>query len=403
MDLTLRPIGPDEFDAYRTVSGIALGWEAQPQDLDSARSYFEFDRSVAAFDRGRIAGTLAGFTFTLTVPGGQLPVCGTTYVGVLPTHRRRGVLRAMIGRYFEDIRARGEPLSILWASEATIYGRFGYAIAAWQNRQVLQRGAAFRGPPPEGEVRMVDAAEAARLFPPFYERLRGTVPGMLSRSDAWWQNRRLYDPPHRRGDVTALMFAVYEDRHGLQGTMKYRRAGRPFARDPQRIVIAAMTTAGEQAHAALWRFASAIDLVGEIEGWNRPVDDPLLWLLEDPRKVQQHVHDSLWVRVMDVPAALAGRRYAAAGRLVLKVEDALCPWNAGTFALEGGPDGATCVAARETAELVLPVDALGAIYLGGNALSRLVRAGRASGTSEALARADAMFASARAPWCPEIF
>jgi predicted acetyltransferase len=403
MDLTLRPIGPDELDAFRAVTGIALGWEPRPEDSAKLQSYFEYDRAVAAADGTRIVGTLGAFSLALTVPGAVVPTAGTTFVGVLPTHRRRGVLRAMMARHFADVRARGEALAALWASEGTIYGRFGYGIAAYQNRQVLPRGAAFRGAPPEGEVRLVDAAEAQHLFPPLYARACGTVPGMFARGDAWWRQRRFYDPPHRRGDASALMLAVHEDRDGVQGYMKYRRTGRPFVRDPQRIVIGALVAASAAAHAALWRFASSIDLIGEVEGWNRPADDPLVWLLEDPRALQQTVRDALWVRVMDVRAALAARRYAAPGRLVLAVEDELCPWNAGTFALDGGPEGATCTQARASPDLVVPIDALGAIYLGGNPLSQLARAGRASGSPAALARADAMFASPRAPWCPEIF
>jgi predicted acetyltransferase len=226
---------------------------------------------------------------------------------------------------------------------------------------------------------------------------------MYARSDTWWRHRRFFDPAYRRGESSALLLAVYEGRDGVRGYTKYRRVGRPFARDPQRIVIGAMIARDAAAHAAFWRFASQIDLIGEVEGWNRPVDDPLVWLLEDPRKLQQHIGDALWVRVMDVRAALAGRRYGAAGRLVLTVEDALCPANAGTFALEGGPDGATCAPTRAAPDVVLPIDALGAIYLGGNRPSQLARAGRISGAPDAIARADAMFAWPKAPWCPEIF
>jgi len=403
MSVTLRPIGPDEFEEFRTVTGLALGWEPRPEDVAILRRYFEFDRSVAAHDGTRIVGTLGGFSLALTVPGAVVPAAGTTFVGVLPTHRRRGLLRAMMQRHFDDLRARGDALSMLWASEATIYGRFGYGIAAYQNAQVVQRGAAFRGPEPDGAVRLVDAAEAARLFPPLYARVCRTVPGMFARGDLWWRERRFYDPVHRRGDATALMFAVYEDRDGPQGYVKYRRVGRPFGRDPQRIAIAAMIVATEDAHAALWRFATAIDLIGEVEAWNRPADDPLMWRLDDPRALQQTVRDAVWVRVMDVAAALAARRYAAPGRLVLAIADELCPWNAGTFALEGGPEGAACRPTRESPDLVLPIDALGAIYIGGNAPSQLARAGRAEGSSAALALADAMFTTRRAPWCPEIY
>src|SRR5262249_15276821 len=157
---------------------------------------------------------------------------GTTFVGVLPTHRRRGLLRKMMDGHFADIRARREPLAALWAAEAGIYGRFGYGLASWQNRQVLPRGAVFRGAPPDGEVRLIDPADAVQLLPAHYAAACAATPGMYARSETWWQQRRLYDPAHRRGDASALLFAVHEGRDGVRGYIIYRRTGRPFARDP---------------------------------------------------------------------------------------------------------------------------------------------------------------------------
>jgi predicted acetyltransferase len=405
MDVTLRPIGPDEFDAFRWVTAFALGFEPRAEDSLALRDYFEYDRTVAASAGGRIVGTLGAFTLKVAVPGGSaLPTAGTSFVGVLPTHRRRGVLRRMVAAHFADIRSRGEPLAGLWASEAPIYGRFGYGVAAYQNEQVIARDhVRLAGPPLAGEVRLSDAIEAERVLPGVYERVRRAVPGMLERRDSWWRQRVLYDPPQRRGEASALAFALYEDAGGIQGTLTYRRIGRPFGPAPQRIIINALMAATADAHRALWRYAASIDLVGEIEAWNRPADDPLAWLLEDRRKLRQTVRDSLWIRVMDVPAALAGRRYALAGKLVLKIEDAHCSWNDGTFALDGGPDGATCVATRAAPDVTLPIETLGALFLGGNSAHVLARAGRLAGDDAAVARMHAMFASPRAPWCPEIF
>jgi predicted acetyltransferase len=330
-------------------------------------------------------------------------------VGVLPTHRRRGVLRRMVAAHFAAVRGRGEPLAGLWASEAPIYGRFGYGTAVYQNEQVIARehvrlsGPAAASPTSGGEVRLSDAIEAERVLPGVYERVRREVPGMLARSDNWWRQRMLHDPPHRRGDASALTFAIYEDAGGIQGTLTYRRIGRPFGPAPQRIVINALMAANADAYRALWAYVASIDLIGEIEAWNRPADDPLAWLLADRRKLRQAVRDALWIRVMDVSAALAGRRYPVAGKLVLKVEDPLCPWNDGRFVLDGGPDGATCVATHAAPDVTLPVETLGALYLGGNSAHVLARAGRLAGDDAAIARTQAMFAWPRAPWCPEIF
>jgi predicted acetyltransferase len=405
MEVTLRPIGPDEFDAFRWVTAFALGFEPRGEDSAMLREYFEYDRTVAAYVGGRIAGTLGAFSLSIAVPGGaSMPMAGTTFVGVLPTHRRRGLLRRMVAAHFAAIRERGEALAGLWASEAPIYGRFGYGLAAFQNEQVIARDQVrLLGAAPAGEVRLSDAFEAERILPGIYERVRSAGPGMLARSENWWRQRMLYDPPHRRGEASAFAFAVYEDAGGLQGTLTYRRIGRPFGPTAQRIVIRELIATSHDAYQALWRYVASIDLIGEIEAWNRPADDPLAWLLEDRRKLRQTVRDALWVRVMDVAAALAGRRYAVAGKLVLKVEDALCPWNDGTFALDGGPDGATCVATRASPDITLPIETLGALYLGGNSAHVLARAGRLAGDDAAVARAHALFAWPRAPWCPEIF
>lgn len=404
MEITIKPALAGEFHAFRTVAGTALGFEVHAEDTPHTAAYFEFARSFAAYDGARLVGTLGGYTMTLSVPGGTMRMGGTSFVGVLATHRRRGVLRAMMDRHLADVRAQGEAIVGLWASEAPIYGRFGYGPAAYSSEIGIERvHARFRGADPGAALRMLDAAEAATVLPDVYERARPTIPGLLARSAAWWAGRRFYDPPHRRGGASALQYVIVEDGGAPLGYAQYRRVGPPFSATPQKIAVVEMIAADDAAEAALWRFLCSIDLIGRIEAWNRPVDDTLPWLVEDPRRVDQKPRDTLWLRIMDVKAALAARRYASEGRIVLALEDPMFAWNQGRFALEAGPAGARCTATEEAADIALPVDMLGAVFLGANRFQALARAGRLSGDAAALERADAMFASARAPWCPEIF
>ncbi len=401
--MDIRVARAEEFDAFRTVAATALGFEAHAEDTPRTAAYFEFARSFAAWDDRQLVGTLGGYTMELTVPGGPLRIAGTSFVGVLATHRRRGVLRAMIERHFADVRDKGEPIIALWASEAPIYGRFGYGCAAYSSELAIERvHARFRGPEPAGGLRMIDAAEAAAILPPLYERIRPTIPGLLARSPAWWANRRLYDPPHRRGGGSPYQYVVVEDGGVPQGYVQYRRVGAPFSATPQKLAITELQAVRPEIEARLWRFLAGIDLIGRIEAWNRPVDDILPWLVEDPRKVEARQRDTLWLRIMDVKAALAARRYAIAGRLVLEIDDPRHGENRGRFALEAGPDGARRAATREPADVTLPIDMLGAVFLGANRFQALARAGRLAADPAALARADALFASPRAAWCPEI-
>jgi len=410
MGIEIRPITADHWAEFGRVMGIAFGETQGDEALADHQRGFEFDRSMAAFDGDRIVGTGGADSLELTLPGlTTIPVGGLTAISVLPTHRRRGILRAMILRHFEDVEARGEPVSALGASESVIYGRFGYGLATtYADYEIDPRHGAFlSGTAADGgRLRMLDPEEAAKVLPGLYDRYRRAQPGEVSRKPAWWE---LYgrDPEWLRDGFTGHVDVVYESEPGrVDGWVSYRVQQRWPEGLPANVVRVRMLVGlTPQADAALWRYILSLDLAGTIQLHARPVDDPGRWRLADPRRLRTtHVGDHLWVRLLDLPASLAARRYATDGRLVLEVTDALRPRNQGRFLLEGGPDGAGCEPTGADADLALDVADLGAAYVGGVRPTVLARAGRVVELRPgALRRADAMLASDPAPLCTTHF
>ena len=405
MDLTVRPIEESEFDTFHAKMARGFGGDPDPKDDPSFfREIIEFDRTVAAFDGDEMVGTGGAFSFDLTVPGGVLAMAGTTIISVQPTHRRRGVLRAMMKAHLEEVRRRGEPLAGLWASESSIYGRFGYGQATDLHQVKLDAGTIeFSGDAPAGAVRLVEPDEARASMKTVYERIRPTRPGMLSRSEAWWTGRMMYDPEHRRRGRSAKRFAVYTGPAGVEGYAVYRQKDKWDDFPEGEIRVSELMAATPDAHEALWRYLTRIDLFPRVEYWNLPVDDELPWRVVEARRVRRQVWDALWIRLVDIPRALQGRSYRAEGRLVLGVRDPFMPDNDGRYLLEAGPGGVTCARTSDDADLELDVSALGALYLGGRSISTLARAGWVRGDAVTLATAGALFAWDPQPWCPEIF
>ncbi|MHC4209863.1 MAG: GNAT family N-acetyltransferase [Planctomycetota bacterium] len=405
MKLTVRPIEEAEFETFRAKIARGFGFDPHPEDDGRLfRQTLDLDRTVCAFDGDEMIGTCAAYTFDLTVPGGILPMGGTTIVTVQPTHRRLGVLTAMMRAHLAEIRDRGEPLAGLWASESSIYGRFGYGLAAEAyDLKVDSRAIRFAGEAPAGAVRLVEPPEAQRLLPPVHERIRPTRPGLLSRSDPWWKMRFFYDPEHRRRGKSARRFAVYVNADRVDGYTIYRQKEKWEEFPDGTVHVQEVMAATTEAHEALWRFLARIDLYPNVQYWNLPVDDELPWRVTDPRRIQRSIGDTLWLRLIDVPRALEGRRYACRERLVLAVHDPFLPDNSGRYLLDASPDGARCARTDQDADLELPVEALGALYLGAHRVEALARAGIVSGSPSARAAAGRLFDSEPLPWCPEMF
>ena len=415
---TLRAITPDEFEAFCAVPVQAFNDNESPAEVNEhERIVFEFDRSLAALDGDAIVGTTAAYSFQLTVPGAITAAGGVTFVSVLPSHRRRGILSAMMRHQLADIAARGEAIAALYASEAGIYGRYGYGSASGQLRLTIRRGdgalrPATAGPGPgHGPVQLrgAEPSELRTELAKVYDSVVPRRPGMIARDERWWQ-AVLDDPEFVRRGMSPQKCLLAGDASGPRGYALYRTRpdwdedGLPYGGLSVRELVATDAAAT----AALWADLLTRDLIGEVVARNRPVDEPLLDLLADRRRARAYLTDGLWIRLIDVGAALRQRRYSSAADVVIEVADELLPANAGRWRLRcpGPADGgaASCERTTAAADVVLPVAALGAGYLGGTRLGALAAAGLVSERKDgALARLSAAFYSDPAPWCPSTF
>jgi predicted acetyltransferase len=392
----------DEFSQAVFAIGQYFLLEPSSERIERFSKNLPIERMHAARENGRIVGGAGAFPFEMSVPGRTVSTAGVTVVGTYPTHRRRGVLRAMMRAQLDDVHERGEPVAALFASEETIYGRFGYGMASYMGEASLPREAQFAVPlDARGRVRLVEKEEALELFPQVWEAVRPQIPGMLGRTRSWWEYRILFDPPDNRDGGGPKRLVVLEADDGAEGYAVYRH--RPKWEDGVPVgeveVIEAIAHDGRPT-AELWRFLLDIDWAARITAWLLPVDHQLFHLLATPRRMRFRVGDGLWVRLVDVGAALSARDYATDGSVVFEVVDPFCPWNDGRWKLEDQEATRT----RAAADLRCDVTALGTVYLGAFTFSELVRAGRVEELQPgAAARADPMFSWNRAPWCPEIF
>jgi predicted acetyltransferase len=404
MSFDVRPVKDlDEFTHAVFAIGQYFGMQPTEERMQRFLDQLGLDRTHAAWSDGQIVGGAAAFTFNLTVPGGDLPTAGVSVVGVYPTHRRRGVLRSLMRAQLDDAHERGEPLAALWASEETIYGRFGYGPAAFCGEIALAHEYTrfAQELEPEGTIRFVDAHEAKTLIPPAFERIRLQWPGMFSRSDLWWERRELEDPEDRRDGAGPKRWIVYERDGTVEGYAAYRhKPGWEQGSTIAELRVVEALAATPAAERDLWAYLLAIDWKATVHAQLLPPDHALFFLLANPRRLRYRMGDGLWVRLVDLGSALSGRRYSVDGAIVFDVKDDFCPWNEGRWKLEDGEATRT----DDTADLALPVQSLAAAYLGGVQFAALARAGRVEELKDgALGRADSLFRWDRHPWCPEIF
>lgn len=370
---------------------------------DSIRLLIPPDRIHAAFDDGAVVGSASVFPLEASVPGGFVRAAGVTLVGVLPTHRRRGILRSLMRTQMDDIHERGEPIAHLWASEDPLYGRYGYGVASFTgNIELLRDRAAFyRDFEPEGRMRVVDAEEAVEPFSEIQRRAAAQHPGMFVRTADWWRSRRLADPEWRReggGEMVRILLELDGRPAGYALYRLHFSAERGVPKGYTSVIEALGDS--PTATREIWRYLVSIDWMDRVRAGLLPLDHELFLLLREPRRLRFDHRDGLWVRLVDVDAALNARTYKPGDSVVFELADEFCPWNVGTW--EVGPEGAA--RSERDPELRLDASALGSAYLGGFTFGRLAGAGRVEElVGGALDRADTLFRADRYPWCPEIF
>ena len=336
--ITLRTPTEENLPTFLAPLAIAFGEEYTAPEIENERQVTELDRLFGAFDGDAPVGMAGAFTFRMTTPGGEVGAAGITQVGVMPTHRRRGILRLMMTRLFEQARERGEPVAILWASEAAIYQRFGYGPATLQTEIEAPTDKIVFARPVEskGRVRIVDRDEAADRFPPIFEARRTTIAGSLTRTDAKWRYQLVHDADWMRRGNGPKVRALLEVDGEARAYVIYRINADWDSRGPKSIVtvfeLIGVDAASEQ---ALWQWVFSIDLVGIVRTWRGPTPHPLQLMITEPRRLAATVSDAMWLRIIELPAALEGRSYRGPGSLGLRGDRRLLPLERRHVAADG--------------------------------------------------------------------
>ena len=316
--LEMRTVTTDEFAEWLRAEARAYG-NRLDDDPEVLRPHFDLDRSIAVFDQGNIVGGAHSHRLEMSIPGASAVTAGVANIAVQPTHRRRGMMTMMMRHQIEDIHEREEPLAALFASESIIYGRFGYGIGSFHERWMIDRQYSGYARPYEspGRIIFVDPIDITIKFPEVFRRSTMDRPGVFQRPLHQWE-RDSQALEHRQGGPGGLFYAAYEDGGRLDGYVSYRTS-RPT------LVVNELMAATKEANTALWRFCFDVDLMTCTEALKRPVDDPLPWMLADPRRLQRSTRDGMWVRLIDVGASLKLRRYMQSDRLALEVRENYVP------------------------------------------------------------------------------
>jgi predicted acetyltransferase len=401
-DFTVRQTVAEDFDQVDALFAGAMMFESSVDDL--GRSMFEPERALVATEGDELVGTTRALTRDLSVPGAVVPAAHVTGVGVRATHRRRGLMSALIGRQLRDV---PETIAVLWASEPGIYGRFGYGAAAWGTSYEIElHRVGPPGPPTApGEVRQVPVDSVTKELAGLLRKLQERRPGVSGRTDLQWQGR-LEDKPDHRGGRSARYVLVHRDELGAVDGYAFWRSKMSWGPTgpASEVYVEELVAPEPDAYLALWQHLLTLDLAGSLKFGYGAVDEPLQQLVTTPTALGRRINETLWVRVTDVARALGQRRYSVAVDLVLDLTDELIPANAGRFRLTADGQSARCERTEDPADLSLSVNELGSVYLGGRGLAEFAATGRVTEhTPGSLALATAAFSWPVAPASIEVF
>jgi len=374
--ITLEVPAAEEWDSIHQMFNGALNFDPNPMGADAERDLFEAGRSMVARRGDEIVGTLGATTRRISVPGAVIPAAHGCRGGVSPMVRRQGVLTRMMRKHFEDARELGEAITLCWASEARIYHRFGYGMATRRvGLNINTREAGIPATEISGRLVPGTAAELRDSLVKVYDSVYADHPGWSERSDKHW-DYQLADLPWQSQGASSLRVLLHEGDQGVDGYALWRVTGEWTESGPVgQVRVQELVTTTAEAYTALWKFLLTVDLTRSVQVWSVGVDEPLFYWLGEPRQMGVWMNDGLFIRVVDVPAALSARRYAAPVDVVIEVVDEFMPVNSGRWHLVGTPESATCTATDDAPDLVCDIRALGAAYLGGSKLAALAGAG----------------------------
>ena len=410
MSVEIRVCPPERIGELFKTAEIAFGENISDDQIARIEKLSDRERFVCALDDDRLVATSGVWATRLSVPGGDLATGGVTFVTVLPTHRRRGLMRGMMRWMIDDCHSRGEPLAALWAAEGAIYQRFGFGLATLSfNLEAEMRSIGLaREWPREGSCRLLPAGEGLDLVAPIYEAARARRAGFLTRTPDWWTGiLPLVEKDARGGEARRLV--VYETAGSPEAYAVYKTKSEWNVRGPAgTLIVDEAIAATPRGMREMWRYLLGVDLARTLKAGRLPADHALFSLVDEPRRLGTTVGDGLWLRVVDLPAALEGRTYGidgtASARVVLEVGDEYCPWNAGRWSLDVADGRAKVARSIDEADLALDANDLGALFLGGFTAAALAEAGRVVQLQPGgLAAADLLFPTALKPWCPQEF
>jgi predicted acetyltransferase len=410
MSAEIRLVPEDRFAEYIRTAEIAFSENMDDDLIGRLEVVADKSRFLCAIDNDQFVGTSGVFTQRLSVPGGEVAAGGVTFVTIVPSHRRRGLMSGMMRAMIDDCHRRGEPIAMLWAAEGAIYQRFGYGQATDSVNLAAETQAIrfTRDWKREGQIRLLPAGEGRELIDPVYQAARGARAGFLMRDEKWWPGVLPNKEKDKKGGEVKRL-AVFEVDGSVEAYAVYKTKSEWSERGPSfPLTVEEAVGCTPRGTREIWRFLFEVDLVRTLKTWRLPTDHPIFSLVAEPRRLGTNVGDGLWVRIVEVVSALAARTYGidghGDGRLVFEMADEYCPWNAGRWSLEVSDGRAQITRTNADPDLGLDANDLASMYLGGVTATGLAGAGRVVELRPGgLAAADRLFPTALQPWCPQEF